>query len=122
MRASRRKLGTERSTLYRPYYSHDEAQPIIPGELYELDGEIWPTCIVVPVGYRIGLTVRGKDYVYPGEVDFRLSNMKNNFTGCGPFLHDDPDDRPPEIFGKTVAIHCSADHSSYLVLPIIPKK
>jgi hypothetical protein len=60
----------------------------------QLDIEIWPTCIVIPAGYRIGLSVRGRDYVYAGESGGRLSNMKNEFTGCGPFLHDDPRDRP----------------------------
>ena len=39
---------------YRPYHSHDEKQPLKPGEVYELDIEIRPTCIVVPKGYRIG--------------------------------------------------------------------
>jgi hypothetical protein len=34
----------------------------------ELDIEIWPTSIVVPKGHRIGLSIRGKDYVYPGRV------------------------------------------------------
>ena len=37
-----------------------------PNEPVELDVEIWPTCIVVPPGYRIGLSVRGKDYEYEG--------------------------------------------------------
>ena len=31
-----------------------------------LDIEIWPTSIVVPAGYRIALTVRGKDYEHAG--------------------------------------------------------
>ena len=37
----------------------------MPGEVYELDIEVWPTCIVVPSGFRIALSVRGKDYVFP---------------------------------------------------------
>ena len=55
----------------------------------ELDVEIWPTCIVVPKGYRIALTIRGKDYEWEGEAT-TLSNMKNPMRGCGPFVHDDP--------------------------------
>jgi len=62
----------------------------------ELDVEIWPTCIVVPKGYRVGLSVRGKDYEYPGASGGKLSNFKNELTGCGPFLHNDPLDRPPD--------------------------
>ncbi|MDH5423300.1 MAG: CocE/NonD family hydrolase, partial [Acidimicrobiia bacterium] len=55
LRASHRKLDPELSTEYRPYHTHDERQPLIPGEAVELDVEIWPTCIVVPAGYQIAL-------------------------------------------------------------------
>ncbi len=122
LRVSHRKLDTELSTFYRPYHTHDEIQPLKPGVTVELDVEIWPTCIVVPAGYRIGLSVRGKDYVYPGGSGGRLSNMKNEFTGCGPFLHDDPKDRPPEIFGGTTTIRCGGADGSHVLLPIIPPK
>ena len=88
LRASHRKLDPKLSLPYRPYHTHDEKQPLTPGRVYELDIEIWPTCIVVPKGYRIALTVRGKDYEYEGEAA-TLSNMKNPMRGCGPFMHDD---------------------------------
>jgi len=116
-----RKLDPELSTEYRPYHSHDEKQPLIPGEAVELDVEIWPTCIVVPAGYRIGLTARGRDYVFPGGGGGRLSYMKNEFTGYGPFLHNDPRDRPPKIFGGKVTLHISLDKPAFVILPIIPK-
>ena len=48
LRASHRELDPERSTPYRPYHTHRRRQPLVPGEVYELDVEIWPTCIVVP--------------------------------------------------------------------------
>ncbi|HTE75521.1 MAG TPA: CocE/NonD family hydrolase, partial [Xanthobacteraceae bacterium] len=66
LRASHRQLDKKISTPYRPYHTHSKKQPLRPGEVVTLDVEIWPTSIVVPKGYRIGLTVRGKDYVYPG--------------------------------------------------------
>jgi hypothetical protein len=122
LRASHRKLDPRLSTPHRPYHTHDERQPLVPGQVVELDIEIWPTCIVVPAGYRIGLTVRGKDYVHPcaGESQFKLSNMKMPFTGCGPFLHDDLRDRPPEVFGGRVTLHAGPDRPSHVLLPIIP--
>ena len=73
-------------------------------------------------GYRIALTVRGKDYVYPGGSGGRLSNFKNELTGCGPFLHDDQRDRPPEVFAGVTALHFGAAVRPYLLLPIIPAK
>jgi predicted acyl esterase len=122
LRASHRKLDPELSTPYRPYHTHDEKQPVRPGEAVELDVEIWPTSIVVPAGYRIGLTVRGKDYEYPGSSGGRLSNFKNELRGCGPFLHDDPRDRPHDVFGGKTTLHIGPDQPSHLLLPIIPPK
>jgi len=119
LRASHRKLDPALTLEYRPYHTHDEKQPLKPGEVYELDVEIWPACIVVPAGCRIGLSVRGRDYVYPGGSGGRLSNMKNEFTGVGPFLHNDPHDRPPKIFGGKNVLYAGADRTSYLLLPII---
>jgi hypothetical protein len=120
LRASHRKLDTELSLPWRPYHSHDERQPLTPGVPVELDIEIWPTSIVVPAGWRIGLTVRGRDYEYGGGSGGRLSNFKNELKGCGPFLHDDPVDRPAEVYGGTTTLHWSPDHQPYLLLPVIP--
>jgi hypothetical protein len=35
--------------------------------------------------------------------------------------HDDPDDRPPEIFGGTTTIHLGPGRPSHLLLPVIPE-
>jgi hypothetical protein len=122
LRASHRKLDNKRTLPYRPYHSHDEKQPLKPGQVYELEVEIIPTSIVLPKGYRIGLSVRGRDYVYPGGSGGRLSNMKNEFTGCGPFLHDDPRDRPPAIYGGRTTLHLGGGRENYVLLPIVPEK
>ncbi|HEV7802122.1 MAG TPA: CocE/NonD family hydrolase C-terminal non-catalytic domain-containing protein, partial [Burkholderiales bacterium] len=118
LRASHRKLDPELTLPHRPYHTHDEQQPLTPGKAVELDIEIWPTCIVVPAGYRLALTIRGKDYEYDGP-GATLSNMKNVMRGCGPFVHDDPADRPPEVFGGKVTLHSDAAQLPYVLLPII---
>lgn len=120
LRASHRKLDKKLSTPYRPYHTHDKKEPLKPGQVVELDIEIWPTSIVVPVGHRVALSIRGKDYVYPGPSGGKLSNFKNELTGCGPFLHNDPRDRPPEIFGGTTTLHFGGAQRPYLLLPVIP--
>jgi hypothetical protein len=122
LRASHRALDKERSTAWRPYHPHNDLQPLTPGEVYLLDIEIWPTSIVVPPGYRLGLTVRGRDYEFAGAIEATdsISTFKNPFTGVGPFLHDDPDDRPPAVFGGTTTIHSSPDRPSTILLPLIP--
>jgi len=119
LRASNRKLDRKLSRPYRPYHTHDRKQPLKPGQVYELDIEIWPTCIVVPKGYRVALTIRGKDYEWEGEAT-TLSNMKNPMRGCGPFVHDDESDRPPAVFGGKVTLHVGPKRPAHVLLPLIP--
>ncbi len=121
LRVSHRKLDPALSLPYRPYHSHDEKQLIEPGKVYTVDIEVWPTSLVLPKGYRIAVSVRGQDYVYTGGSGGRLSNMKNEFRGCGPFLHDDPRDRPMSRYGGTTTLHIGPGHDNWIMLPVIPK-
>src|SRR5919198_337620 len=117
LRASHRKLDPRLSEPWRPYHTHDESQPLEPGKQVTLDIEIWPTSIVVPAGYRLALSVRGRDYEWQKSTGARLSNFKNELRGCGPFLHDDPRDRPAAIYGGRTTLHLG---DSFLLLPVIP--
>jgi uncharacterized protein len=121
LRASQRKLDPARSLPYRPWHPHDEEWSLKPSEPVELDVEIWPTSIVVPAGYRLALTVRGKDYEVDGS-DVALPNAPYPMKGVGPFLHVDPDDRPAAIFATRNTLHFAADRQPYVLLPIIPAK
>ena len=105
LRASHRKLDLDRTLPYRPYHSHDKIQKIEPDEIVELNVEIWPTSIVCPIGYRLVLTIAGRDFEY--DVPGRM-------------LHNDPLDRPEAEFGGLNTIHTGAGHASYLLLPRIP--
>src|SRR4030095_13807851 len=87
---------------------------------YELDVEIWPTCIVLPAGYRIGLTVRGRDYEDPGGPATGLGALRAVLPRVAPFQHNDPRARPAEVFGGKVALHCGPGRASHLLLPVIP--
>ena len=118
LRASHRKLDPKLSQPWRPYHAHDEAQKLQPGKPVTLDVEIWPTSIVVPSGYRLALSVRGRDYEWQSSTGARLSNFKNELRGCGPFLHDDPRDRPAAVFSGKTTLHLDAN--SYVLLPVIP--
>jgi hypothetical protein len=40
--------------------------------------------------------------------------------GCGPFVHDDPEDRAPEIFAATNSLYFSPQQQPYVLLPVIP--
>jgi predicted acyl esterase len=122
LRASHRKLDAQLSTPYRPYHAHDALEPLRPGTVAPLDIELWPTCIVVPPGYRLALTVRGRDYEWGKATGARLSNFKNELTGCGPFLHDDPRDRPAAVFGGATTLHTGPGHPAHVLVPVVPAK
>ncbi len=99
LRASHRKLDPDLSTPWRPFHTHDEAQPLAPGERYGLEVEIWPTSVVVPKGYTLALTVAGRD---DGK-------------------HSDPLDRPAEVFGGTVTLYAGKARPASILLPIVPE-
>lgn len=79
-RVSLRKVDTEhrrhREWLpHRNYYSTD-VLPVIPGEVYPVDVEVWPTNVVVEKGGKLILEVASGDT-----------------QGSGIFLHNSPTDR-----------------------------
>jgi predicted acyl esterase len=121
LRASHRKLDDELSLPHRPYHTHDEIWPLTPGKAEELDIEIWPTCIVVPKGYQIALTIKGNDYRYDGPT-IKIPGIGYEMFGVGPFVHTHPKDRPTEIFNAKVRLVADVTHQPYLLLPIVPKK
>jgi len=119
LRASHRKTDPKLSQPYRPWHTHDEPWPLTPGVPVEVDVEILPTSIVVPKGFRVALTVRGKDYEYDGT-DAALPHAPYPMKGVGPFTHTHPQDRPAHIFGGRNTLHFGDTHSCYVLLPVIP--
>jgi hypothetical protein len=120
LRVSHRRLDPARSTPWQPYHPHDRVEALTPGEVYECDVEIVPTCIVVPAGWRVALTVRGKDYEYEGEIGEFGKKFVYGTRGTGGMTHNDPISRPRDVFGGTVTLHAGGGRESYLLLPIIP--
>lgn len=114
LRVSHRRIDPARSRPYKPVHPHDGTQPVVPGEVYEVDVEIWPTSIVVPAGYRLALTIGGKD--------FERSDAEGLMKGSGIFLHNDPADRPSDIFGGINTVHAGGERASYLLMPLVPAR
>jgi uncharacterized protein len=102
LRASHRKLDQERTLPYWPFHTHDEAQPLQPGDIVQLDIEIWPTSIVFPAGSRLILEIGGSELNH------------------SHFVRDDEVDRPADIFHSAVTLHSGPSTPSYLLLPVIP--
>lgn len=111
LRLSHRKVDPARSTPWRPWHPHTDRSPLRPGTCYEADVELWPTCVSLPAGSRLALTVAGSDFERPGAV--------GRFKGSGPFLHDDPDDRR-ETGSVTVDVFTGQRTPSSVLLPVVP--
>ncbi|MFT4267419.1 MAG: CocE/NonD family hydrolase [Xenophilus sp.] len=115
LRASQRKTDPARSLPYRPWRPHDEHQPLAPGEVVPMDVEIWPTCVVVPAGYRIAVTVRSKDYSYEGLG----ATPGVPLTGVGKLRHESVTDKPDALFGGPVRLHFGPGQRASVLLPVI---
>ncbi|WP_221937662.1 CocE/NonD family hydrolase [Variovorax sp. KBS0712] len=120
LRASHRRLDAARSKPWQPVHSHDVKEPLVPGEVHELQIEILPTCIVLPAGWRLSLAVRGKDYEYGGELSEFAKTFHYATKGTGGMTHNDAVDRPAAVFGGTVTLHTGPEHPSFVLLPVIP--
>ncbi|KAJ6127570.1 hypothetical protein N7523_003182 [Penicillium sp. IBT 18751x] len=106
LRVSMRKTNPEHPR-HRPYLPHrdylsTDVLPVIPGEVYAVDVEIWPTNVVVEKGGKIVLEVSSGDT-----------------QGCGLFQHNSPVDRSVERFQGQNHIHFGLGEN-YVTLPIIP--
>jgi len=66
------------------------------------------------------LTIRGKDYEYEGELNEFGKKFHYASRGTGGMTHNDPDNRPADIFGGKVTLFSGAGKNAYLLLPIIP--
>jgi predicted acyl esterase len=123
LRASHRELDEEKSLPYRPYHPHTSRRPLTPGEPVELAIEVWPTSIVVPSGYTIGLSILGRDYDHGQTAPDTGLLSAVRFTGVGPFMHNDPVDRPPaELEKLRITVLSGPEHPSELLVPVIPAR
>jgi len=105
LRASHRELDAERSTAWKPYHSHVEPKPIMPGEVYEYAIEIQPMANRFDAGHRLKLEIWPCDY--PAEDYY-------DWTQYWGACHHMP-------YGRPVAyeLHHSPEHPSHLLVPIV---
>ncbi|MDL2248104.1 CocE/NonD family hydrolase [Tyzzerella sp. OttesenSCG-928-J15] len=129
LRASHRKLDPDKSKFYRPWHTHYEKEWLTPGDIYELDVEIWPLCMTVPAGYRFGFTISGRDFSLPisadntehgdWKVDVQVQKARGHsiYTHSIEYAQYDPD----KIYSGTTTLVSDNERGSYVLLPIIPK-
>ena len=122
LRCSHRKLDPKLTLPYRPYHTHDEEQKLKPGEVYEVDVEVWPTCIVVPKGYRSRCRCAAPTMCIRAS----RAPASRRSARCGPASGPSP-----MTIRATARRRCSAatsrctpvrDRQAYVLLPVIPEE
>ncbi|KAF2021431.1 X-Pro dipeptidyl-peptidase protein [Aaosphaeria arxii CBS 175.79] len=89
---------------WRDYFSTD-VQPVIPGDVYGVDVEVWPTNVVVEKG---------------GKLVFEIAS--GDTQGSGIFQHNHPEDRSEERFAGLNHVHFGPQFVNSVTLPVIPPK
>ena len=98
LRVSHRELDHRLSKPYQPYHKHQRRLYLTPGEVVQVDVEIWPTSMVFKKGHRIRLDVQPRD----------------GFGSQG-YMHYHADYNT-----GTNTIYAGGERPSYLLLPVIP--
>jgi putative CocE/NonD family hydrolase len=99
LRVSHRELDPDLSSPYRPYHRHKRRLHLTPGEIVQVQIEIWPTSMVFKTGHRIRLDIQPRDGV--GSVHYTHYHADYN-SGSN-------------------TIYAGGEKESYLLLPVIPK-
>jgi predicted acyl esterase len=100
LRVSHRELDPELTLPYRPYHKHTRRLYLKPGEIVQVQVEIWPTSMVFKKGNRIRLDVQPRDG-----------------AGSAGYLHYHADYNT-----GSNTIYAGGNRESYLLLPVIPAK
>jgi putative CocE/NonD family hydrolase len=100
LRVSHRELDPGLTLPYRPYHKHTRRLYLKPGEIVQVQVEIWPTSMVFRKGHRIRLDVQPRDG-----------------AGSAGYLHYHADYNT-----GANAIYAGGEYESYLLLPVIPAK
>ncbi|KAK5047265.1 hypothetical protein LTR84_006787 [Exophiala bonariae] len=107
LRLSLRKVDEDhpkhRPCLPRRNYLSTDVLSVEPGEVYEVDVEVWPTNVVVEEGCSLLFEISSGD-------------TRNS----GLFTHDNPVDRPASRLAGLNYVHFGDGILNYVVLPIMP--
>lgn len=107
LRVSLRKVAEDhkRHRSWRPHreYLSTDVLPVVAGEVYEVDVEVWPTNVVVSPGHRLVLELSSGDT-----------------QGAGLFEHTSESDRSKDVFEGLNHIHFGPSHDNWLMMPLIP--
>ncbi len=121
LRASHRKLDRERSLPYQPWHTHDEPWPLLAGQARRTGGRDLADLHRRARWLSDRTAVRGCDYRFDGP-PIDAPGVPYPQTGVGPFLHEEPANRPPAVFHGTTTLHFDSEQQPYVLLPVIPPR
>jgi len=97
LRASHRSVDPAKSSDMAPYHPHDHVEPLVPGEVYELEIAIMPTACRIEAGRRLRLELANGDSALTDQI----------------FTHE------YQLFKiGTDTVHHGGAHASRLLLPV----
>jgi uncharacterized protein len=99
LRASHRELDLKKSKPWLPVHTHANPQPLVPGQVYELNIDIWPVANLFKAGHRIMLKLSSSD-----ETPETLYQVGQAHLGSQA--------------ANTVTVYHNAQYPSHLMLPI----
>ncbi|MDX1736025.1 MAG: CocE/NonD family hydrolase [Halioglobus sp.] len=99
LRASERELDQERSRPWQPVLTHENPQPLVPGQVVPVEIEILPSSTLFRAGESLQLVIQGTDL-------FEHPSLEHGFSA--------------ETNMGTHAIHTGADYDAHLLVPVIP--
>ena len=101
LRVSQRALDRDRSTPWQPVLSHDDPQPVTPGEIVPVDIEILPSSTLFRAGETLRVVVQGRDgFEHPAQAHAYSVDVN---------------------VGRHT-IHTGGQHDSHLLVPFIPSE
>ncbi|MFC1846152.1 CocE/NonD family hydrolase [Chloroflexota bacterium] len=101
LKGSHREIDPAKSKPWRPFHTHKDPKPLVPGEIYKFAIEIIPTACLFKAGHKICLKIKG---VIDEEPKTTLQ-----------FVH------APHISRQArdiITVYQDADHPSHILLPI----
>jgi len=101
LKGSHREIDPKKSKPWRPFHTHKNPKPLVPGEIYKFEIEIIPTACLFKAGHKICLKIK--------------SIVDEEFKTTLQFVH------APHISSQSrniITVYQDADHPSHLLLPI----
>ncbi len=109
LRVSRRNTDAARTTPYKAWHTFDRKEPMAPGQLYEVDVNVWPIAWRLAKGNRLAIEIGGSEQ--KGMLTFA-------HPAAGPFASGGGPVRNVVAPAGNVSVHTGSATASYIRLAV----